>query len=83
MGTAPGPAVLPGRDVMAFDPEGDAFVASTPGGRTWRVTEERTGWRLQFVDPGDPCATNAGVHRTLEAAIAEANRVPNRGGRRR
>lgn len=68
---------------MDFDQDGLSYVSVTPGGRTWRICEERTGWRLQFADPGDHTATNAGVHRTLEAAIAEASRVPHRGGRRR
>lgn len=68
---------------MDFDLDGGAYVCITPAGRSWRITEERTGWRLEFLDPGDHAATNAGVHRTLEAAMAEAGRVPHRGGRRR
>lgn len=69
--------------MIDFDAADGSYVSVTPGGRTWRITEERTGWRLRFLDPGDPTATNAGVHPSLEAAIAEASRVPRQGGRRR
>jgi hypothetical protein len=54
--------------------EGNAYTASAPGGREWRVSQELTGWRLEFRDSGDPEATNAGVHPSLEAAMREARR---------
>lgn len=69
--------------MIAFAPDGAAYTGTEPGGRSWRITEERTGWRLEFRDEGDRTATNAGVHRTLKAAIAEAGRKPDPGGRHR
>lgn len=69
--------------VIAFDQEGDAYIGSGAGGRSWRITEERTGWRLEFRDVGDLTATNAGVHPSLRAAIAEAGREAGSAGRRR
>lgn len=42
--------------------------------RMWRITPTLTGWHLEFRDPGDTAATNAGRHSTLDAAKKEANR---------
>lgn len=69
--------------MIAFDQQGEAYTGMGLGGRSWRITEVRTGWHLEFRDEGDLTATNAGVHRTLQAAIAEAGRTPDPGGRRR
>jgi hypothetical protein len=69
--------------MIVFDQTGDAYSGTGPDGRRWRIIEVRTGWHLEFRDAGDRLPTNAGVHRTLEAAMAEADRVPHPGGRRR
>lgn len=69
--------------MISFDQEGGHYIGTGLGGRTWRITEVRTGWHLEFRDEGDRLSTNAGVHRTLQAAIAEADRQPSQGGRRR
>jgi hypothetical protein len=61
-------------ELFGFVAEGNACTASAPGGREWRVSQELTGWRLEFRDSGDPEATNAGVHPSLEAAMREARR---------
>lgn len=42
------------------------------GQRSWHITEAVTGWRLEFLDPGDVTATYAGVHSTLDRAKLEA-----------
>lgn len=59
---------------ITFKEEGGVYTGRSEDGRTWRISEERTGWRLEFRDTGDAVATNAGVHRTAEAAMAEARR---------
>ena len=69
--------------MITFDQDGAAYTGAGLGGRSWRITEVRTGWHLEFRDEGDRKATNAGVHRSLAAAIAEADRQPSAGGRRR
>ena len=57
-----------------FAEDGGNYKGRSPGGRQWRISEVLTGWRLEFRDAGDTVATNAGIHRTVQAAIAEANR---------
>jgi len=57
-----------------FQVEGGTYTGHAESGRSWRITRVLTGWHLEFHDQGDPAATNAGVHRSVEAAIAEANR---------
>ena len=59
---------------LDFQQDGRGYTACSESGREWHIAEERTGWRLEFRDPGDRTATNAGVHRTVEAAMAEASR---------
>jgi hypothetical protein len=59
---------------LDFLRDAGVYTASSESGREWHITEERTGWRLEFRDPGDLVATNAGVHRTVEAAMSEARR---------
>lgn len=41
-------------------------------GRQWRITQSRTGWRLEFQDEGDAAPTYAGNHASLDAAKREA-----------
>jgi len=60
--------------LLDFEHGNGVYTACAEGGREWRIAEERTGWRLEFRDPGDRTATNAGVHRSVEAAMAEARR---------
>ncbi len=56
-----------------FRQNGGLYVGSDTSGRRWRITRTVTGWRLEFIDPGDAGPTNAGVHATVAAAQAEAN----------
>ena len=42
--------------------------------RSWRISPTRTGWRLEFLDPGDVTHTNAGVFESVKAAQAAADR---------
>lgn len=58
------------------------FTGTGNFGRQWRITRTFTGWRLEFIDPGDPAPTYAGVHVTVAAAQAEAN-TPSTMSRRR
>lgn len=59
---------------IEFHRDGDSYIGRSDAGRTWRITAERTGWRLAFSDAGDQDQTNAGVHRTAQDAMAEARR---------
>ena len=59
---------------IEFQVEAGTYTGHSESGRSWRITRVLTGWHLEFHDQGDPAATNAGVHRSFEAAIAEANR---------
>lgn len=69
---------------MSVDFLEDDGVYTSAGnlGRRWRITRAFTGWRLEFIDPGDTAMTNAGVHATVAAAQAEANTPSTTGGRR-
>lgn len=60
--------------LVEFVEKDRAYTGSEPGGRAWRITRSLTGWRLEFRDDGDVAATFAGVHASLPAAKAEANR---------
>lgn len=51
-------------------------------GRRWRITRALTGWRLDFMDPGDTAPTNAGLHASVSAARAEASAPPSTSRRR-
>lgn len=59
--------------MIAFEQSGEEYSGSSAGGRHWRIVPEHTGWRLSFRDAGDTRPTNAGVHRTVAAAMAEAD----------
>lgn len=59
---------------VTFEVDDGVYTGHGDGGRMWRIRKERSGWRLEFLDAGDLTATNAGVHRTVAAAMAEANR---------
>jgi hypothetical protein len=59
---------------LDFELDAGVYTACSESGREWRIAEERTGWRLEFRDPGDLVATNAGVHRSAQAAMTEASR---------
>ena len=59
---------------IEFLHEGNSYTGRGTGGRMWRISPELTGWRLEFRDAGDIVATNAGVHQSVESAIAEACR---------
>ena len=59
---------------MQFVEEHGAYTGSGHTGRRWRMSRVLTGWGLEFRDDGDMTATYAGVHRSVEAAQAEASR---------
>jgi hypothetical protein len=59
---------------IQFVEERGVYTGSGAAGRRWRISRVFTGWRLEFRDEGDMIATYAGVHRTVEAAQAEASR---------
>jgi hypothetical protein len=58
------------------------YTGSGSSGRRWRITRAFTGWRLEFIDPGDSVPTYAGVHVSVAAAQAEANTPPTMRRRR-
>lgn len=60
-------------DVEFVEDDG-TYTGIGRGGRRWRISRVFTGWRLEFRDEGDLTATYAGVHRSVEAAQAEASR---------
>ena len=64
--------------MIAFEETGGEYAGCSVGGRRWRIVREQTGWRLSFRDAGDVTATNAGVHRTVAAAMAEADQQHGR-----
>jgi hypothetical protein len=59
---------------IQFVEQRGAYTVTRPDGRRWRISRVFTGWRLEFRDDGDMIATYAGVHRSVEAAKAEASR---------
>ena len=59
---------------VEFHEKDGTFTGTGQGGRLWRITQSRTGWRLEFRDTGDLKPTNAGNHGTLEAAKNEAGK---------
>jgi hypothetical protein len=62
-------------DIYFVEDNGGTYTGTSRNGmRHWRITPVLTGWRLEFRDVGDATATFAGVHRTVEAAEAEAAR---------
>jgi hypothetical protein len=63
-----------GSTPIEFVHEHGVYTGRGAGGRAWRISRELTGWRLEFRDSGDAVATNAGVHQSVESAIAEARR---------
>ena len=60
---------------IEFVDRAGACTGTGPGERAWRITHTYTGWRLEFLDPGDVRATYAGTHASLDAAQREANCV--------
>lgn len=59
---------------VEFQQDGQGYLGRSEGGREWRINAVLTGWRLEFRDAGDVHATNAGVHHSVAAAMAEACR---------
>lgn len=59
---------------VQFAEDHGIYTGTGRGGRRWRISRVFTGWRLEFRDEGDATATYAGVHRSVEAAQAEAAR---------
>jgi hypothetical protein len=55
-------------------PESDAYAGESPTGRRWQISPTRTGWHLEFRDPGDEQPTYAGTFGRLRDARTEANR---------
>jgi hypothetical protein len=61
-------------DIQFVEHDGIYTGTSREGRRRWRISRVFTGWRLEFRDEGDMVATYAGVHRSVDAAQAEATR---------
>lgn len=61
-------------DMIRFSNYDGTYSGRGLGERMWRITPTVTGWHLEFRDPGDKTATNAGRHATLAAAKKEADR---------
>ena len=66
---------------IEFHERDGVHTGTSESGRRWRITRTLTGWRLEFIDPGDAAPTNAGVHASVSAAQVEAN-SPTRTRRR-
>jgi hypothetical protein len=63
---------------IEFVEDRSGFLGTGANGRCWRVVRAVAGWRLEFRDPGDEDATNAGIFGTKERAMGEANRYSAR-----
>jgi hypothetical protein len=61
-------------EMIQFQNYDGTYSGQGPDKRMWRITPTFTGWHLEFRDPGDMTATNAGRHSTLAAAQKEADR---------
>ncbi len=59
---------------VVFQEYDGVLVGIGTRGRRWRVTQTVAGWKLEFRDAGDAKATYAGTHRSIESAMAEADR---------
>lgn len=59
---------------VVFQEYDGVLVGIGARGRRWRVTRTVAGWKLEFRDAGDASATYAGTHRSVESAMAEADR---------
>ncbi len=75
---APGEA--PGIDFVHRD---EVYTGVGVNGRLWHIHVVRSGWHLEFRDPGDARSTYAGTHASLLAAQGEASRAPWRPRQRR
>ena len=62
------------RVAIEFVEDRGTYSGTSRGGRRWCISPVFTGWRLEFRDEGDATETYAGVHRSVEAAQAEAAR---------
>ena len=60
------------RHVILFTEAPNGYWGDGAGQRRWHITKTVTGWRLEFLDPGDASPTYAGVHSTLDRAKLEA-----------
>jgi len=60
----------PGAEVVAvvFTEVRGTLSGTGQAGRRWQVLPVRTGWRLEFRDPGDGIAVYAGTYATSAAA---------------
>jgi hypothetical protein len=61
------------RAPMRFERNYGTYSAVDARGRRWLITARRSGWRLEFLDPGDQAPTYAGTHATMRDAECEAS----------
>jgi hypothetical protein len=61
----PAPA---GRSRISFTDDYGTYSGRDATGRQWLISPTRTGWRLEFRDPGDKDPTYAGTHPTVRDA---------------
>jgi len=64
----------PGRQSLLFSDFRHEPFDTPAGAREWFVSPSSSGWRLEFMDPGDEQATYAGTFATIGAARREARR---------
>jgi hypothetical protein len=57
-----------GRNTIVFTNVRETYAGTDRGGREWLISPARTGWRLEFRDPGDAEPTYAGTHPTVRDA---------------
>jgi hypothetical protein len=58
---------------IRFENNYGTYSAVDVRGRRWLISARRSGWRLEFMDPGDRGPTYAGTHATLRDAERAAS----------
>ena len=59
--------------LINFDKFQGTYSGTGLHGRLWRIRRVPTGWRLEFIDPGDGTATYAGTYSSVDAAQGHAS----------
>ena len=57
---------------VVFTEDDGTLTGTGYADRRWQIFPVRTGWRLEFRDPGDGIATYAGTYSTVPEAKREA-----------
>jgi hypothetical protein len=64
----------PGRRTLLFSDFRETHPRTEADLREWFVSPSTSGWRLEFMDPGDLEPTYAGTFASIAAAKQEARR---------